>query len=691
MRSGFYLKLACSNLKRNRGVYMPFVFASALMVLVYYVFGVITDNPGMANVPSSETLNLIMRIGGVVAIGFSVIFIFYANSFLIRRRKKEIVLYGVLGLEKRHVAVMMTFETALCAFAAIALGIIFGMIFAKLAFLVLMKMIHLTQSSTLVFEIEPVIDTVRLFLVTFLLTLIYNLFQVQLGSPAQLLKSENKGEKEPKGSLAMTVVGLLFILAGYVGAQIMDSAGLIFVMAAPTIICVVIGTYLLFMAGSIFVLKKLKSRRKLYYKPENFIAVSGLMYRMKQNSVGLASICILCTMVVITLSTTVSMNVGAESSAKAVSVDDVSASSMPEEEYKAVTEAAIEKYAPMYHVTVDELYFYPDKNFVGVFDDDGTVVTAWKKEYMGYSLTGDFVTFQLMSAQTYEDITGEMLELSGNEAIVIYADQVPEKMDQGAFKTDFEKYVQKGRELRFYDDGSVSSQGLEEQHLIDGSLIITDVRDNPKLTQGKYSVRQQIFLIVADDDMVSAYSNQYYDDVRYSMVLNYTGNSADRQSFIKAVKADMDATGYGSSFNSWELILDTFYIGYGGLLFIGCFLSILFLIAMVIIIYYKQMSEGYEDRERYQILMKVGIDEKDVKRTISRQVRTIFVMPLAVAAVHAAASFKMMGIFIGMVDLMGNPNYAVFGICTLVVVCIVALIYMIVYCITANVYYKYIH
>ncbi len=264
-------------------------------------------------------------------------------------------------------------------------------------------------------------------------------------------------------------------------------------------------------------------------------------------------------------------------------------------------------------------------------------------------------------------------------------------MDQGAFKTDFEKYVQKGRELRFYDDGSVSSQGLEEQHLIDGSLMITDVRDNPKLTQGKYSVRQQIFLIVADDDMVSAYSNQYYDDVRYSMVLNYTGNSADRQSFIKAVKADMDATGYGSSFNSWELILDTFYIGYGGLLFIGCFLSILFLIAMVIIIYYKQMSEGYEDRERYQILMKVGIDEKDVKRTISRQVRTIFVMPLAVAAVHAAASFKMMGIFIGMVDLMGNPNYAVFGICTLVVVCIVALIYMIVYCITANVYYKYIH
>lgn len=691
MRSGFYLKLACSNLKRNKGAYIPFVFASALMVLVYYVFGVITDNPGMDNVPSSDTLNLIMRIGGVVAIGFSVIFIFYANSFLIRRRKKEIALYGVLGLEKRHVAVMMTFETALCALAAIGLGIIFGMIFAKLAFLILMKMIHLTQSSTLVFEAASVLDTAKLFLVIFLLTLIYNLFQVQLGSPAQLLKSENKGEKEPKGSLPMTIVGLLFILAGYAGAQVMNSAGLIFVMAAPTIICVVIGTYLLFMAGSIFVLKKLKNRRKLYYKPENFIAISGLMYRMKQNAVGLASICILCTMVIITLSTTVSMNVGAESSAKAVSVDDVSASSMPEEEYKAVTEAAIEKYAPMYHVTVDELYFYPDKNFVGIFDDDGTLVTAWKKEDMGYSLTGAFVTFQLMSAQTYEDITGETLDLSGNEAVVVYADQVPKKMDQGAFKTDFEKYVQKGKELKFYDDGSITSNGLDERHMIEGSLMITDVRDNPKLTQGKYTVRQQIFLIVADDDMVRAYSNQYYDDVRYSMVLNYTGNSADRQSFIKAVKADMDATGYGSSFNSWELILDTFYIGYGGLLFIGCFLAILFLIAMVIIIYYKQMSEGYEDRERYQILMKVGIDERDVKKTISRQVQTIFVMPLAVAVVHTAASFKMMGIFIGMADLMGNPNYAVFGVCTLAVACIVAVIYMIVYRITANVYYKYIH
>lgn len=697
MRNGFFIKLALSNIKRNKDIYKPYIFASSLMVLVYYVFRVINSNPGISGVPNSNILDLVMTIGVYVAMGFSMIFILYANSFLMKRRKKELGLYGILGLEKRHVAFLMALETAFAGIISIAAGIIFGLVFSKLAFMILLKLIHFSGDSKLVIEGGTILNAVLFFAAIFLVILIYNLFQVSLSRPIDLLKSGNKGEREPKGSAVMTAAGLIFLLTGYAAAQIMSDIGYIFFFAAPTVVCVIIGTYLLFVAGSIAVLKRLKRNKKIYYKPYNFVSISGLIYRMKQNAVGLASICILCTMVIITLATTFSLQIGIKDSVGKNYADDVAASSMPEKEYTEAMRKAVDKYSAVYHVNIDEFYMMRDREFCGYFDESGTFRSAWvpHEDGSGYSTRAGYIRMNLLSAADYEEITGEKLNLKQDEAVMIFNKDVwsrPVPFGYIDENTRLQlKNMQKGMTLHLYDDGSADLTGKGEKHVVDENLTITDLRQDGKLLNGKYRTRDSIYLVVADEEKAAACSNEYWDSERYAAILNFTGLESDRQLFIENVKAEMDATGYGCYFNSLDLVLASYYTAYGGLIFIGVFLSLLFLMAMVIIIYYKQMSEGFEDRERYHILMQVGIDESDVKRTISRQVKSIFMLPLAVAVIHTAAAFKMIGKLVAMADIAGIENYPLFGICTIVVAGIVALVYGIVYKITAKAYYRFIH
>lgn len=696
MRNGFFFKLALSNIKRNKDIYKPYIFASSLMVLVYYVFRVLNSNPGISGVPHSNVLDLIMTIGVYVAMGFSLIFIFYANSFLMKRRKKELGLYGILGLERRHVAVLMVLETVITGLLSVAAGIIFGLVFAKLAFLILLKLIHFAGDSTLVIEGETIFNTVLFFAAVFLVILIYNLFQVSLSRPIDLLKSENKGEREPKGSVVLTVFGLIFLLAGYIAAQIMDDIGYIFLLAAPTVVCVIIGTYLLFVAGSIAVLKKLKGNKRIYYKPDNFISISGLIYRMKQNAVGLASICILCTMVIITLATTFSLQIGIEDSARKSFTDDVEVSSMPETEYKETMEEAVDKYSAVHHINVDEFYIMRDREFYGYFDEDGILQSAWQGDADGgYHTKVGYIKINLISAEEYERITGEALTLKQDEAVMIFNKEAWSKSLPYTYTDEESKMqlqnIQKGMTLHMLDDGETSLGLRGEKHAVDEKLELKEVRNENKLLEGKYGTRKEIYLVVADEKKAVDCSNEYWDSERYAAVLNYSGTDSGRQLFINDVKAALDATGYGSYFNSFDLVLESYYTAYGGLIFIGVLLSLLFLVAMVIIIYYKQMSEGFEDRDRYHILMQVGIDETDVRRTISKQVKSIFMLPLAVAVIHTAAAFKMIGKLVAMADISGIENYALFGMCTLVVAGIIALIYGIVYKITARAYYRFIH
>lgn len=696
MRKGFYFKLAISNIKRNKDVFKPYMFASALMVFVYYVFKLLNGNEGIAGITNSMTFSFVMMIGVYVAMGFSIIFIFYANSFIMKRRKKELGLYGILGLEKRHVGILMACETVITGIISIAAGMIFGLAFSKLAVLAAAKLMRSQADSTLIIKGSTIAETILFFAFIFLLVLIYNLFQVSLSRPIDLLKSENKGETEPKGSLVMTIIGVLLLAAGYGAAWIMSDAGLIFVLAGPTVAAVIIGTYILFMAGSIFVLKRMKKSRRIYYKPDNFISISGLMHRMKQNAVGLASICILCTMVIITLSTTFCLWFGMEDSLQKLMSDDVEVSSMPEE-YKTVFETSVKEYSEKYDVAIDDFYIFEDRGFQGTIDSEGNLTTAWKKseDGNGYSLE-NYLDIVIISAQEYEVMTGQDANLAKDEAFFVFDREKMNEEWRSLPKDDF-NHITKGMNLHIYDNGEMAAGygGLDDGKIepIDVTLKITDVRCDDKLLKGKYGQRDTLYLVVADEDMAKACSNTklMYSTTRYRAVLNYSGSETARSQFINAVDSTLYATGYGAMIYSFDLTKERYYGAYGGLLFVGVLLSVLFLMAMVIIIYYKQMSEGFEDKARYHILMQVGIDEQDVKKTIDKQVRSIFMLPLIVAVLHTAAAFKMMGHLVSMADVAGIENYGMFGLCTLIVTGLTALIYMIVYKITAKAYYKFVY
>lgn len=672
--SFFYMRLALANIRRNKEVYKPYFLASTVMIAIFYMFLLITNNPGMKNIPESATLQMVMTIGVYVGAIFSAIFIFYANSFLIKRRKKEIGLYGILGLEKLHVAWMMAVETVFISGLSLICGLVFGALFAKLAFLILLKMIQFAGASTLILTGSSVTLTVVLFVLIFALALLFNLVQVHISHPIDLLQSKNRGEREPKGSAFIAVTGLIFLGIGYYIALTISAAGMVFILTLPAVICVIIGTYCLFIAGSIKVLRMLKRNKKIYYKPDNFISISGLIYRMKQNAVGLASICILCTMVIITMSTTVSLNIGGSNAAKKLIVDDLEMGNMPGKDYLQIAQAGIEKYSKQYNIEIERCFLYPDKYFFGY--RQGDVIAS--EEYAENADYENMLAINFIKASDYEKNTGEAVTVSGNEGVLVYADE-----------------HMRSKNLEGYKAGdSITFKGKTDGHEsedINCTVTLTGVLNESPLLEGKKIKSNNIYLIVADDFPIERTANTFSDSDYYEMRLAFEGAPSDRKNFINSLKRDLDVTGYACSFNSVDITLEAFYIAYGGLLFVGAFLSILFLMAMVTIIYYKQLVEGLEDRERYQILIKVGIDEKDVRRTIGKQIRTIFFLPLAAAVIHTLAAFKLMGGLVSLADMAGIKNYPLFGACTAGVIVFVIIIYTIVYMVTKKIYYRIVH
>lgn len=697
MNKYFYIKMAVGNLKRNREIYFPYLLASGLMITVYYIFLLIAGNDGMQNIPHSETLKMIMSIGVWVGAIFSVIFIFYANSFLMKQRKKEFGLYGILGLERRHVARVMLYETGISAMGAIGGGIIFGTIFAKLAFLILLKLIHVTQGSQLNIAPTAIVKTIIVFLIIFMVVGLFNVFQVSLSHPVELMRSRQKGEKVPKGSIILALLGVICLGVGYYLALTMKSGELEFGQSFAAILAVMIGTYCVFIAGSIKILRMLKRSKKIYYRPDNFVSISGLMYRLRKNAVGLASICIICTMILITLSATISMQIGGmDSVRKSVGVD-LYVGNIPTKAYETLLLDGLEELAPVYDITIERCDVFPDKQMNYYYVGDGNLVSC----YGGMTMLEDKVLWEdgsgqthefygepyffnivLISADDYERMTGTALDIGENHGVVV-CDR------ENKWNDDHREILLSQKSWHF--NGNNAARGPEEDNRtpwIEKNIEIDDVIYDSVFIDDKYVKDDRIYLILSDARTVNDMDNGYVGSDYTRAKIEFSGSSENRSAFIAAVKAPLDATGYGSSFSSVDELMEAFYVGYGGLVFVGVLLSMIFLLAMVLIIYYKQMSEGMEDRERYQILIKVGIDEGDVKKTISKQVKTLFFVPLVAAIVHTAAAFKLTSNILAFVMYR---NYALFACCTLAAIGLVILVYVAVYGITARSYYKRIH
>ena len=568
-------------------------------------------------------------------------------------------------MEKRHIAKVMLWETLFSALIAIGGGLIAGILLDRLMFLLLLNLIHFDVGMAYALQPAVIAITAALFGGIFVLLLLSNLTQVVIAKPIELLRGGNVGEKEPRTRWLLVVIGVLTLGVGYYIAltttQIAMAVGLFFV----AVVLVIIGTYCLFLAGSIAVLKLLKKRKNYYYRANHFISVSGMLYRMKQNAVGLANICILSTMVLVTVACTVSLYAGLNDVIETSYPHDITASFFaPTEQCRAGIEDVIAETEQETGISVENYILYPA--LTGNWLMDGSEVispSAWGEQNVDLN----YGYFCMMTAADWEALSGRHYELSGHEvALGEVSGSLPDR-----FTVMGEEFSVKDRFTDVPADGPLSNF----------------VADN-------------IFYIVVPDNDMLIHLNQVYNGdnasdspgtlptMRLSLDIGGTEeqNKAFTDGFVSRLTAPSGASSFdGLGYNTKSGNLEMIYSLYGGFLFLGILLGILFLMATVLIIYYKQIIEGYDDRARFGILQKVGMDKKLIAASVRSQILTMFLLPLGVAALHLAVAFPLLT---RVLKAMMLDNPPLFLTCTLATFGAFAAVYLVVYAFTSRVYYR---
>lgn len=664
-----YFKLAKTNLSNNKPFYIPYIISSIITVAMLYMMSFLSDNKGLNKIMGADSLAIIFRLGVGIIVIFSYIFLFYTNSFIIKRRKKEIGVYNILGMEKRHLSKVLFVETIYSAIISLVCGIIVGIAFSKFILMVLYGIIGIHKTVEFFVNIHGIILCVVSFGILFLLTFLYNFMQIKLANPIELLRGTNVGEREPKTKIFMTIVGVVCLAIAYYIAITTENPLKVLTLFFVAVLLVIIGTFALFTAGSIALLKLLRNNKKFYYNKRHFMAVSGMLYRMKQNAAGLASICILSTMVLVVISTTVSMYVGIQDELMARYPNDVCVTV----DYNSV----IDKSSEIEKAIFDEIDSAEVKNkkafsylsvFVGQKGDDFTT----DKEHLSYQ---NSYLFYILSKDDFIKIDNSFKDKIGNiskgEAVVV----LNKKYDKKDIKIFGKNYkVNKSFEHTEDNDLYVIStlNGL-------GYIIL----DNDESVHELYDMQEK---------MLGKVANYYTNKIRFDFK---SGNKKQKAAAYKKIdnvvkkyfKENKNDKKEISSYwvESRQENEQNFYLLYGGLFFLGIFLGTMFLMVTVMIIFYKQITEGYDDRERYQILEKVGMSSREVKDTIKSQIRIVFVLPIFAAAVHVTAAFPMVNRILKMLNL---NNEKLFAGCLAATIIVFAVIYYLVFKVTSRAYYK---
>lgn len=662
MNKGMYTKLAITNIKNNRQFYFPYLLTGIITVAMFYIMCALESNPGIQSMPGAKNLGLILRLGiGVIGI-FAVIFLFYTNSFIIKRRKKELGIYNILGMEKRHIAKILSKEAFFTAIIAIGGGLVTGVLFHKLACMLLYRMIGFNGGITFSFSKKGVMITAILFAIVYLLTYIYDLFQVQLANPIELLQSGNKGEREPKTKAIMAVLGVLCLGAGYFIAITTKNPIKALTLFFVAVILVIIGTYLLFTAGSIALLKILRRNKGYYYQTKHFTSVSGMIYRMKQNAVGLANICILSTMVLVAVSTTVSLYVGVEDIMKERYPNEINirayydTGAPSEDSIAPIVEKSVKESGRKIRHEEDYLELY----FAAIKDQGQYSLDKEKVKTAGDRVSGFVVLTREDCKKKYNE---EIPELAENEVALITID----KTDMDTLVLENRSYhVKEIKQFQNTEDFETIADIMDEYYYV----IVNDVQDMERLWQLQKDIYQE---------NSSSISRQVRLDI--------DGDSEQKKECFENIKTALGPEQAKARIliDSRQSNLDEFYQIYGGFLFLGLFLGILFLMITVLIIFYKQISEGYDDKERFSIMEKVGMSNDEVKATIRSQVRTVFFLPILMAAIHVGMAFPMIK---RLLWLFGLSNTALFAGCMAGTILVFTLIYLLVFLKTSKTYYK---
>ena len=648
-KSGFFPRLALVNLLRNGRYYGPYLLSCGGTAARFYILRYLTESEIVSSVRGAGYLQSLMYLGCIVVALFSIVLLLYANSFVMKRRQRELGLYNILGLEKRHIALLCLWETLYCALAAIVGGIAAGILFSKLMLLLLLQLSRLPVEFGFEISVPGILATASLFAVLFALTLVCNLFRLGRARPVELLHSESAGEREPKTKRVLVALGLLTLGGGYFlswKVQRPEEALALFFLA---VVLVMIGTYCLFTAGSVAVLKALRANPGYYYQTRHFTAVAGLLHRMKQNAVGLANICILSTMVLVTVSTTVSLYTGMESSLDQMFPHDVDIIQSPDDRDEGEV-----------LLTPEELIAQVERNLAAAGRKAELLQWYTRTDTMGYysgntfslnAQDGVITQIELLTAEEYGRLTGRSVTLEPDQVLIQALNLVlPETF-----------YIES---LPFHVAGTV-----------------TDFpRHNTTVLVSGHTA--EAFLVVADETVISAIDTQDLNGLsrEFRIQMDLDGTEAQK---LACVDLLLNGTGGGTAINSRQDNAVDLYTMYGGFLFLGVFLGLLFLLATALIIYYKQISEGYEDQRRYQILRQVGMTDREIGASIHSQILLVFFLPLCTAGIHTAAAYPMVSKLLTLFQLTSTGHYALCTAGTLAVFCTV---YALVYGLTARAY-----
>ena len=656
----FYSKFALNNLVKNKRFILPYILSTIFTIASFYILTSLSLGKNLDKLPQGiSATKQVLGFGVIVIAIFSAIFLFYTYSFLIKRHVREFGLYSVLGLTKKQIARILILETIFIAVLTLVFVLAFGLLFDKLMLLVLLKLFTAGVSFGFVITPIAVFLTILLFGGIFFLLLIYTVVKISRLKIVALLKEENNGEREPKARFILAILGLGLTGYGYYLAQTIQNPIKAITMFFIAVLAVIFGTYLIFMAVSITVLKLMKNNKTFYYKPKNFISVSGLLYRMKRNAVGLANICILSTMVLVTMGTTSALYAGSEDAYNTRFPRDIIINGYRSTEGKlAEIEKNVKKATQDAGVEVKDLVSYNMLIVVGHLN--GTEIN-YVSEFTGsFDKIKSIVVLEL---KDYNKVSKEQKTLNTGETLLF----IDKKGKYEANEITVQGVNLKIKEKLTDFPGAL---GTAAANIMDTYYVV--VKDNADVKKIESALKKKLNISEGEGE-----------------IFNYVGlNISDKSKEAKVIENFKQLEKEGNINIEGKAENETNFKGfYASFLFIGVFISMIFVVSQVVIMYYKQISEGYEDKGKFGIMRKVGLTDRQIKQSIRSQVLMIFFAPLAIATLHTVVAYpfieKILKLFLA-------TDNNVFLIALAVTIAVFAVFYLIVYLITSRIYYRII-
>ena len=659
MKQGIYRTLAWSGIQKNKKLYVPYMLTCIGTVMMCYIISFLSTSPTFRNITGGATMQSFLSMGVGVMSVFSLIFLFYSNSFLIRRRKKEFGLYNILGVGKKHLALVLFLETLIIATITIVAGLFFGILFSKLAELCMIKILDGTATFALTLSFPSIYQTALLFVIIFAFIYLNTLRQIHLTNPIQLLRSENAGEKPPKANWIIAILGAVLLAVAYYWAVTIEDPVTALMMFFVAVVMVVVATYLLFIAGSVVICKVLQKNKNYYYKTNHFVSVSSMVYRMKRNGAGLASICVLCTMVLVMVSSTVCLYIGAEDSLRNrfprnINLDAIASSAeMLEGQQVQQVKQLVQQITEENNTQQENILEFRTAAMGGILHGNEMLVdeSAYGNRMNAMS---DIWQIFIVPLEDYNHLMGKQETLSSGEVMIYTTKEVDYTFD--TIKLQDMTFRVKKQAEGFVDNGVDSMQIFPTMY-----LFVPNFTEIVEPFQGLTTNTGRNLL-------------SFHWCYAFDLPCDDTTQIEILRQIETKISLQLDNPQETSYFSiSTEGVAQErtdFYAIYGGLFFLGILLGIVFIFAAVLIIYYKQVSEGYEDQSRFDIMQKVGMTKKEIKQSINSQILTVFFTPLLMAGVHLAFAFPLIRKLLMLLGLMDTQLliittlccYAVFGV-----------------------------